>query len=72
MFGLERYGKKTMSAGTRLKKSIAWTSQLTGLADGLVTARKAKSVHRQLVANGTSQLERNVILGESTKCGQLN
>lgn len=63
--------KKTCQPELRHKKSIALTSQLTGLADRLVTARKAKSIHRQLVANGTSQLERNFVLGQSARCGRL-
>lgn len=39
----------------------------TGFADRLVATRKAKGVHRQLVADGASQLEGNVVLGQSAK-----
>lgn len=39
----------------------------TSLADRLVTTRKPERVRCQLVADGTSQLERNVVLGQSAK-----
>lgn len=59
-----------MSAGSSKQKSIAWAAQLTGLADRLVTTRKAKGIHRQLVADGASQLEWNFTLGQSAVCGE--
>jgi hypothetical protein len=60
--------EKSCQIEFRSKEALPWAAQLTGLADRLVATRKAKGIHRQLVADGTSQLEWNFILGQSTGC----
>lgn len=60
-----RYQKGKLGLGDRLVSngpSKYQSSPRTSLTDRLVTARQTEGVHRQVIADGTSQLEGNIVL----------
>jgi hypothetical protein len=65
-------GEDHVSQSSGQKKTSKGIAKLTGLADRLVATRKTKSIHCQLVADGTSQLEWNFILGQSAGFDKLS